>query len=87
MSTVQDHRTRRMKVVICQGAGMIVRKPSNSFIFYIFFQMLTRPFRPRMEALLLSPLSRTRSGRYLTTLVGLRDCHTARQTDSGFFNS
>ena len=49
--------------------------------------MLTRPFRPRMEALLLSPLSRTRSGRYLTTLVGLRDCHTARQTDSGFFNS
>ena len=38
MSTVQDHRTRRMKVVICQGAGMIVRKPSNSFIFYFFFK-------------------------------------------------
>ena len=40
-----------------------------------------------MEALLLSPLSRTRSRRYLTTVVGLRDCHTARQTDSGFPDS
>ena len=82
MSTVQDHHTRQMKTVIYQKAVMIVRKLS-----VISFQMLIRPFRPRMEALLLSPLSRTRSGRYLTTLFGLRDCHTARQTDSGFFNS
>ena len=51
-----------------------------------FPKLLTRPFRPKMEALLLSPLSRTRSGRYLTTVAGLRDCHTARQTDSGFFD-
>ena len=82
MLIVLDHRTCQMKVVICQKVGMIVRTPS-----ILSFQMLTRPLRPRMEALVLSPLSRTRSGRYLTTVVGLRDCHTARQTDSGFFDS
>jgi hypothetical protein len=71
-----------MKVVIYQKVGMIVRT-----IYSFFFKMLTRPFRPKMEALLLSPLSRTRSGRYLTTVVGLRECHTARRTDSGFFDS
>ena len=86
MSTVQDRHTRQMKVVIYQKAGMIVSY--TLFLFLFFPKLLTRgPLRPRMEALLLSPLSRTRSGRYLTTVVGLRYCHTARQTDSGFFDS
>lgn len=77
MLIVQGHHTRQIKVVIYQKVGIIVRTPSISFLSKCSHGSL----RPRMEALLLSPLSCARSGRYLTTVVGLRDCHTARQTD------